>query len=312
MIMKTASPDMPRIRIPRGFRRLRFPANWAGLIALRQRFMDDAIVRVSHLEKKRPQTCETCGFAWSQERALLGAHFYMKPVEKDRHDAKLQVRRDYVCLPSKYHDLESLGKALETQLTHLIHASPESPGVAVADQRPLQELLSASLHSPGSAFIFSASPPPGKRAGRKSDRNRSPVGAAAGGLCVRVVRLEEAQAQLGDDVSLATLLAKGPLPILVAPLLHKPFFGRKWDAAKQSDHWLASDGSKVVSLEISGASASAVARMRLRFDDLRIISSGLLPSLNILHDLLEEIAREDGQVMDLSAGLQQHSGGTQP
>jgi hypothetical protein len=237
----------------------------------------------------------------------------MNPVEKDRHDAKLQVHRDYVCLPSKYHDLESLGKALETPLTDIIHASPEPPGVAVADdQRLLQELLSASLHSPGSAFIFSASPPPGKRAERKSDRNRSPAGAAAGGLCVRVVRLEEAQAQLGDDVSLATLLAKGPLPILVAPLLHKPFFGRKWDAAKQSDHWLASDGSRVVSLEISGASASAVARMRLRFDDLRIISSGILPSLKILHDLLEEIAREDDQVMDLSAGLQQRSGGTQP
>lgn len=242
---------------------------------------------------------------------MLRAHFYMNPVEKDRHDAKLQVHRDYVCLPSKYHDLESLGKALETPLTDIIHASPEPPGVAVADdQRLLQELLSASLHSPGSAFIFSASPPPGKRAERKSDRNRPPAGAAAGGLCVRVVRLEEAQAQLGDDVSLATLLAKGPLPILVAPLLHKPFFGRKWDAAKQSDHWLASDGSRVVSLEISGASASAVARMRLRFDDLRIISSGILPSLKILHDLLEEIAREDGQVMDLSAGLQQRSGGT--
>lgn len=244
---------------------------------------------------------------------MLWAHFCMKPVEKDRHDAKLQVRRDYVCMPSKYHDMESLGKALETQLTDIIHAFPEACGIAVADQRPLQELLSASLHSPGSAFIFSASPPPqGKRAERKSDRNRSPVGAAAGGLCVRVVRLEEAQAQLGDDVSLATLLSKGPLPVLVGPLLHKPFFGRKWDAAKQSDHWLASDGSRVVSLEVSGASASAVARMRLRFDDLRLISSGLLPSLKILHDLLEEIAGEDGQVTDPSAGLQQRSGGAQP
>jgi hypothetical protein len=227
----------------------------------------------------------------------------MNPVEKDRHDGKLQVRRDYVYLRSEYHDLDSLAKALETPSAEMIHDAAEAPGIPVADQRPLQELLSASLHSSGSAFIFSASPPPQRRrAERKSDRNRSPASAAAGGLCVRVVCIEEARAHLGDDVSLATLLAKGPLPILVGPLLHKPFFGRKWDSAKQSDHWLASDGSRVVSLETSGASASAVARMRLRFDDLRIISPGLLPSLKILHDLLEEIAREDGQVMDLSAG----------
>ncbi|MGH8182004.1 MAG: hypothetical protein ACRETR_13620 [Steroidobacteraceae bacterium] len=124
-----------------------------------------------------------------------------------------------------------------------------------------------------------------------------------------MVRIEEAQAPLSDDIALATLLAKGPLPILVGPLLHKPFFGRKWDASKQSDHWLASDGSSVVSLEISGASASAVARMRLRFDDLRMISPGLLPSLKVLHDLLEEIGREDGQVTDVAAGPRRRPGG---
>ena len=228
----------------------------------------------------------------------------MSPVEKNRLDGKLQVRRDYVCLPAEYRDLDSLAKALETPITEVGHASPEPSGVIVVDQRPLQELLSASLHSSGSAFIFSASPPPQRKRGeRKSHGNRSPVGALADGLCVRVVRIEEAQAHLGDDVSLATLLAKGPLPILVGPLLHKPFFGRKWDAAKQSDNWLASDGARVVSLEISGANASAVARMRLRFDDLRLVSPGLLPSLRILHDLLEEIAREDGQVTDLSRAV---------
>ena len=246
----------------------------------------------------------TCGFTWSQERALLSAHFCMGPTEKDRHDGKLQVRCDYVCLPAEYHDLDSLAKVLETPLAEIIHDLMESPNIAVADRRPLQELLSASLHSSGSAFIFSAPASPQRtRAERQPDGSRARAGIPAEGLCVSVVRIEEAEARLGDDVSLATLLAKGPLPILVGPLLHKPFFGRKWDSAKQSDHWLASDGSRVVSLEISGAGASAVARIRLRFDDLRIISPGLLPTLKILHHLLEEIAREDGQVTDLSAGL---------
>ena len=217
----------------------------------------------------------------------------MKPAAKDKMDGKLEVRRDYVCLPSEYRDLDSLAKVLETPLTEIPDASTELSN-DVADQRPLQELLSASLHSSGSAFIFSAPPPP---------KSEFPERRPTGGLCVRVVRIEEAQAHLGDDVALATLLAKGPLPILVGPLLHKPFFGRKWDSAKQSDHWLASDGERVVSLEISGASASAVARTRLRFDDLRVISPGLLPSLKILHDLLEEIAHEDNEVKDPSAGV---------
>ncbi|HEX5462452.1 MAG TPA: hypothetical protein VFX20_20965 [Steroidobacteraceae bacterium] len=225
----------------------------------------------------------------------------MKRAEKDKLDGKLEVRRDYVCLPSEFHDLDSLAKVLETPLTEVTDGSTV-PSSDVADQRPLQKLLSASLHSSGSAFIFS-NPPPQKKEHpeRRSDGSRSHISRSTGGLCVRVVRIEEAQAHLGDDVALATLLANGPLPILVGPLLHKPFFGRKWDSAKQSDHWLASDGARVVSLEISGASASAVARTRLRFDDLRIISPGLLPSLKILHDLLEEIGREDSQAADPSA-----------
>ena len=234
----------------------------------------------------------------------------MNPAEEGRLDGRLQVRCDYVCLPAEYRDMDSLAKVLEAPLAGIIHASTGSANIAVADRRPLQELLSATLHSSGSAFIFSTQPAPQKkRPERTPDGGRSRAAIAAKGLCVRVVRIEEAQASLGDDVSLATLLAKGPLPILVGPLLHKPFFGRKWDSAKQSDHWLASDGSRVVSLEISGAGASAVARMRLRFDDLRLISPGLLPSLKILHDLLEEIAREDGQIMGLPAAARQHQGG---
>ena len=233
----------------------------------------------------------------------------MKPTEEDRIHGRLRVRRDYVCLPAEYRDMDSLAKALETPLAESIHAGTESPDIAVADRRPLQELLSASLHASGSAFFFSTPPgPQKKRAERKPDVSPSRAGIPAKGLCIRVVRIEEAQAHLGDDVSLAALLAKGPLPILVGPLLHKPFFGRKWDSAKQSDHWLASDGSTVVSLEISGASASAVARMRLRFDDRRLISPGLLPSLKILHDLLEEIAREDREVTDLSSATRQRPG----
>ena len=113
-----------------------------------------------------------------------------------------------------------------------------------------------------------------------------------------MVCIEETQAHLGDDAALAILLASVPLPALVGRLLRKPFFGRKWDSARQSDLWLASDGTMAVSFRISGASAAAVARMRLRFDDLRFASPGLLPSRRVLHDLLEQIAREDSHAAD--------------
>lgn len=186
----------------------------------------------------------------------------MHSANHDRHEGKLEVHSDYVCLSTEYHSLDSLNELLETPRP-----------IDVADQRPDQELSQAALRSSGSRFVFSL-----------------PTPRRAGGLYVRVVRIEETRAHLGDEVSLAALLANIPFPLFVAPLLHKPFFERKWDYLKQCDHWIASDGTTVVSLTISGAGAAAVARIRLRFDDLRIVSPALQPSLKILHDLLEGIA----------------------
>ena len=112
-----------------------------------------------------------------------------------------------------------------------------------------------------------------------------------------LVYVEEVLARLSDEPALARLLASIPtIPQSVRPLLSKPFFGRKWDCAKQLDHWLASDGATVVCLKISGASASVAMRMRLRFDDLRGATPGLQPSRRTVHRLLEAIAREDGRL----------------
>ena len=185
----------------------------------------------------------------------------MRSANHNRQVEKLEVRSDYVCLSTEYHNLDSLNELLEK--------APD-----VADQRPEQELLSAALRSSGSRFVFSL-----------------PTPRRLGGLYVRVVHIEETRARLGDDIVLAALLASIPFPPFIEPLLHKPFFERKWDFQNQRDHWLASGGATVVALTISGASAATVARIRLRFDDLRLLSPGLQPSLKILHDLLEEKAR---------------------
>jgi hypothetical protein len=198
------------------------------------------------------------------------------PDQQHRHDGKLEVRSDYVCLSTEYHNLDSLNELLDKPFAQ--SAYDPTKLIDVADQRPEQELLYAALRSSGSRFVFSL-----------------PTPRRAGGLYVRVVRIEETRTHLGDDVALAALLASIPFPLFVAPLLQKPFFERKWDYLKQCDHWIASDGTTVVSLTISGASAAAVARMRLRFDDRRIVSPALQPSLKILHDLLEGIAREAGR-----------------
>lgn len=111
-------------------------------------------------------------------------------------------------------------------------------------------------------------------------------------------QIEEIQARLDDDAALARLLASTPWPESMQALLRKPFFARKWDIKKQSDRWLASDGSTVVLLTITGATASAVARARLRFDDLRIASPRLQPRRETVRALLERIAREDGQAAE--------------
>lgn len=83
------------------------------------------------------------------------------------------------------------------------------------------------------------------------------------------------------------------MPHSVRPLLRRQFFGRRWDCATQCDHWLASDGTTVVVLKISGAPAHAVSRMRSRFDDLRRKHPGLIPSHEMVRELLATIARDD-------------------
>lgn len=115
-----------------------------------------------------------------------------------------------------------------------------------------------------------------------------------------MIQIHERQAYLHDRASVAKLLASIPWPHSVGSLLRKSFFARKWDGTHQSDYWLASDGTMVVSVRISGASAAAVAKMRMRFDDLRVISPRLQPSGRALHDLLAGIAREDGGVAQIS------------
>lgn len=207
---------------------------------------------------------------------------------RDTH-GKLEVRCDYVCLPIGCPDADSVTTPVGKSITETADSAVKS--AAVADRRLSQELLSASLQSSGSIFIFPAATPPqtaseGSRSHRRLPRE---------GLYVRLVRIEEIEVHLGDDTALLALLSSVPWPAVVAPLLHRPFFGRKWDFETKSDRWLASDGATVMSLRISGAGATAVARMRARFDDLRLASPGLLPSHGILHDLLEEIAREDSQ-----------------
>lgn len=198
----------------------------------------------------------------------------MRSADQHRHEGKLEVHSDYVCLSSEYHNLDSLNELCEKPLEQV---TGDSTTPDVADQRPPQELLSVALRSSGSRFVFSR-----------------PTQRRIDGLYIRVVRIDEARAQLRDDIALAALVASIPLPLFVEPLLRKPFFERKWDYMRQRDHWIASDGETATLLTISGASASTVAEIRSRFDDLRIVSPGLQPSLRILHDLLEQTAREAG------------------
>lgn len=123
--------------------------------------------------------------------------------------------------------------------------------------------------------------------GRPNTRRRNET------LLPALIRVEEVQVRLRDDDALAKLLATIPHTDAVRPLLTKPFFGRRWDYLNQCDHWLASDGERVVCVMIFGAPAALISRMRMRFDELRDASPELKPSRKVLRQLLAKIKREE-------------------
>lgn len=80
------------------------------------------------------------------------------------------------------------------------------------------------------------------------------------------VAVRRTEARLDDRDALDRLLAPLPEGEDLKPRLGAPFFARAWDAGARLDHWIASDGARVVCLTVSGLTLKQAAEVRVRWD----------------------------------------------
>lgn len=83
-----------------------------------------------------------------------------------------------------------------------------------------------------------------------------------------MITVEEIRAPIQNKSALDALLGPIPHPPTVRGQLKRPFFGRRWSAASQCDHWLSSDGEIVVCVIIHGATSEEITRIRSAYDAL--------------------------------------------
>lgn len=80
------------------------------------------------------------------------------------------------------------------------------------------------------------------------------------------VRVNRAEARVGDEVALARLLSALPEGGELRPRLSQTFFGRAWHRESERDFWVVSDGSRVSCFTIEGLTLRQAAAVRVRWD----------------------------------------------
>jgi hypothetical protein len=107
-----------------------------------------------------------------------------------------------------------------------------------------------------------------------------------------MVYVQVHRARLDDEPGLLRLLAATCHPLSVRSMLSKPFFGRRWQQRESRDCWLASDGKKVLCMNIRGASSAQIAAIRLRFDHLASRRARVDLSPQLLCELVASVTGE--------------------
>ena len=77
------------------------------------------------------------------------------------------------------------------------------------------------------------------------------------------------EARVADSAALARLLEPLPEHAELLPRLSSPFFARAWDSRTDRDHWISSDGARVLCLTVAGLTLSEAAQVRVRWDARR-------------------------------------------
>lgn len=109
------------------------------------------------------------------------------------------------------------------------------------------------------------------------------------------VAVRRTEALLGDRDALDRLLAPLPEGEELRRRLSAPFFARAWDAQARLDHWIASDGVRVICVTVSGLSLKQAAETRVRWDAAH--GGGELSE----DRLAEIIARQTGGLVTLES-----------
>jgi hypothetical protein len=108
-------------------------------------------------------------------------------------------------------------------------------------------------------------------------------------------RISSARARVADGGALYRLLEDVPQAEEIRARLAAPFFTRRWHQLTERSFWIASDGTTVLCLTVSGLSADEMVAVWVSFDDYRKRSGFTLSA----HSLSEVIQAELGLSVEL-------------
>ena len=106
------------------------------------------------------------------------------------------------------------------------------------------------------------------------------------------VSVRRLTAAVDDGVKMTQMLRELPESDDLRPRLAAPFFARAWDAAKERDLWIVSDGARVDCYVLAGLTFQQAATVRVRWDAKRREIAAL--SLEGLGDIVAKVT--DGSV----------------
>jgi len=82
-------------------------------------------------------------------------------------------------------------------------------------------------------------------------------------------RITSTRARVADPLALNRLLGEVPQGEEIRHELSRPYFTRRWQQSMQRSFWIASDGTTVICLTVSGIEADEMVAVYLSFDDYR-------------------------------------------
>ena len=103
------------------------------------------------------------------------------------------------------------------------------------------------------------------------------------------VSVRRLTATVDDPTRFGRLLSELPESEELRPRLTAPFFARAWDAGKERDLWIVSDGARVDCYVVAGLKFQQAASVRVRWDAKRFDTAAL--SVEALADCVAKVSQ---------------------